>query len=136
MTAREVISFIDRSGGKVWLEGSKLKYQLPQDRPELLETLKANRDVLMGFLEGQITLRSNQTLEPLPQDLHALVRAASSGVLPKDSMKLETGLTTDFERFVLGYAAQILTGDRQHALGSLYVALRAYDNHIRKNALR
>jgi hypothetical protein len=134
MTAQEVISFVDRSGGKVWLEGSKLKYQLPQDRPELLETLKANRDMLMGFLEGQITPRSNQTLELLPQDLHALVRAASSGVLPQGSAKLETGISTDFERFVLGYTAQIVTGDRQHALENLYVALRYWKgSHSRLN---
>jgi hypothetical protein len=126
MTAQEVISFVDRSGGKVWLEGSKLKYQLPQDRPELLETLKANRDMLMGFLEGQNTSRSVQTFEALPQDLHALVRAASSGVLPQGSVKLETGLVTDFERFVMAYACQILMGDRQHALENLYVALRAW----------
>ncbi len=130
MTGQEVISFVDRSGGKVWLEGSKLKYQLPQDRPELLETLKANRDVLMGFLEGQNTPRSNQTLEALPQDLHALVRAASSGVLPQGAAKLEIGISTDFERFVLGYAAQILTGDRQHALENLYVALRFWQGSL------
>jgi hypothetical protein len=124
VTAREVISFVDRSGGKVWLEGSKLKYQVKQDRPDVLETLKANREMLMGFLEAQNTSQAVQTLELLPQDLHALVRAASSGVLPHGTAKLETGITPDFERFVLGYAAQILTGDRQHALENLYVALR------------
>jgi hypothetical protein len=124
MTAREVISFVDRSGGKVWLEGSKLKYQLPPERSDVLETLKANRDMLMGFLEAQNTSKSAQTLEALPQDLHALVRAASSGVLPHGTAKLETGITPDFERFVMAYTCQILTGDRQHALENLYVALR------------
>jgi hypothetical protein len=123
-TAREILSFVDRSGGKVWLEGNKLKYKVPQDRPELLETLKANLDMLMGFLEGQNTSKTVQTLEALPQDLHALVRAASSGVLTKGTAKLETGLVTDLERYVMAYACQILTGDRQHALENLYAALR------------
>lgn len=130
MTAREVISFVDRSGGEVWLEGNKLKYQLPEDRPDLLEILKANRDVLVGFLEAQNTSTSGKTLEPLPQDLHALVRAASSGVLPQGSAKLETGVAPDFERFVLAYAAQILTGDRQHALENLYIGLRFWQGSI------
>jgi hypothetical protein len=62
--------------------------------------------------------------KPLPDDLHALVRAASSGVLPKGTANLETGITPDFERFVMAYACQILTGDRQHALENLYMALR------------
>jgi hypothetical protein len=69
-------------------------------------------------------IQSTKTLEALPQDLHALVRAASSGVLPKGTAKLETGLVTDLERYVMAYACQILTGDRQHALENLYAARR------------
>jgi hypothetical protein len=65
----------------------------------------------------------------LPLELHALVRAASAGTLPKGPVNLETGLTHDLERFVLGFAAQYLTGDQAHAQRELHAALLAWQAH-------
>ena len=66
------------------------------------------------------------TLEPLPLELRAIVRAAGAGTLPKGAVSLETGFTVDLERYVLGFAAQYLTGDQTHALLELHACSRAW----------
>ncbi len=71
-------------------------------------------------------------LEPLPHELRALVRAAGAGTLPKGAVNLETGFTVDLERYVLGFAAQYLTGDQSHAILELRACLRAWRILTRK----
>ena len=109
--------------------------------PELLEAIKANKAALLEMLPPQnpsrttIATKDKQSqpatilgnpkvqvaaLEPLPLELRALVLSASSGVLPKGAVSLGTGLTLDLERYVLGFAAQYLTGDQAHALRELH----------------
>ena len=75
---------------------------------------------------------SASSLEPLPLELLAIVRAASSGVLPKGAVNLETGITLDLERYVLGFAAQYVTGDQSHAILELRACLRAWQTMTRK----
>jgi hypothetical protein len=65
-------------------------------------------------------------LESLPLELQALIRAAGAGTLPKGAVTLEGGITYDLERYVLGFAAQYLTGDQVHALRNLRAALLAW----------
>ena len=103
--------------------------------PELLEAIRANKAALLELLT---TPRPAQTptsaamLEPLPLELRALLRAASSGVLPKGAVSLRTGLTLDLERYVLGFAAQYLTGDQLHALRELHECQAAWQVLTRK----
>ncbi len=72
------------------------------------------------------TPTNTAALEPLPLELRALVRGSSSGVLPKGAVSLGTGFTPDLERYVLGFAAQYLTGDQTHALENLREACHAW----------
>jgi TubC N-terminal docking domain len=50
VTAPELLAFVDRSGGRVWLEGGRLKYRLPDGRTDLLEVLKAHKPTLIATL--------------------------------------------------------------------------------------
>ena len=78
------------------------------------------------------TAASVATLQPLPLELCALVRAAGAGTLPKGAVSLETGFTVDLERYVLGFAAQYLIGDQAHEILELRACLRAWQVLTRK----
>jgi hypothetical protein len=50
VNAAELVNAVTRLGGRVTLEAGKLKARVPADRPDLLETLKANRDAVLEHL--------------------------------------------------------------------------------------
>jgi hypothetical protein len=50
VNAAELVNVVTRLGGRVTLEAGKLKARVPADRPDLLETLKANRDAVLEHL--------------------------------------------------------------------------------------
>ena len=136
MTASSVLQDLSALGVVARVEGGHLAL-MPASRvpPELLEAIRANKAALLELLT---TPRPAQTptsaamLEPLPLELRALLRAASSGVLPKGAVSLRTGLTLDLERYVLGFAAQYLTGDQLHALRELHECQAAWQVLTRK----
>lgn len=103
--------------------------------PELLEAIRANKAALLEMLSKPRpaqTPTSAPPLEPLPLELRALVRAAGSGTLPKGAVTLETGITYDLERYVLGFTAQYLTGDQSHAILELRACSRAWQGMTRR----
>ena len=125
------------------------------DQPEAaqlqkINALESNRDPVSAPLEPRTpahlkkmqaapdqprpaqTLTGAATLEPLPLELRAIVRAAGAGTLPKGEVNLETGFTVDLERYVLGFAAQYLTGDQTHAILELRACSRAWQTMTRK----
>ena len=82
-TALELLEYIDRSGGQVWLEGERLLYRLPlgDGHAAMLERLAAARDAVRAVLLARDpkpmldqTQTSAATLEPLP--VWAAIRAA------------------------------------------------------------
>ena len=134
MTAPELLAYIDRSGGRVWLEGGRLKYRLPDGRTDLLEALKAHKDALIGHLGKTVpdgihahsSVRLASSVPRLPEALERLVRAASSDALPAGGITLETGIAPDFKTHVLAWGCAYLCGDTDHALERLRVAYRAW----------
>ena len=73
-TALELLEYIDRSGGEVWLEGVRLLYRLPlgDGHAAMLERLAATRDAVRAVLLARSpapmldqTQTSAATLEPL-----------------------------------------------------------------------
>jgi hypothetical protein len=50
VSAAELIQTVTQLGGRVTVEAGKLKVQVPADRADLLETLKANRDAVLEYL--------------------------------------------------------------------------------------
>ena len=121
MSAAELIQVVTRLGGRVTLEAGKLKAQVPDDRPDLLEQLRENRDAVLEHL----TTANTGTLERLPSELEALIRAASSDALPT-SAKLEAGIVPDLNRYVLAWGCAYLTGDHEDALGRLWAVWRVW----------
>ncbi len=129
-----LVQLLERRGVKFEAKpdgGIRVKSPTPLE-PELLEQVRLNKTQILELLSQPVRpapplpLANITPLEPLPLDLHALVRAASSGVLPKGAVNLGTGFTVDLERYVLGFAAQYLTGDQSHALENLRAALGAW----------
>ena len=95
---------------------------------ELLETIRAHKAELLEHLATdpksfESTPQPNQDncspLPRLPHHLEALIRAASSGALPAGTIKLETGIIPDFERYTLAWAASYLLGAGQDAITRL-----------------
>lgn len=41
------------AGGRVWVEGKKLRYRLPKDRTDLLEILKAEKAEILAELSAR-----------------------------------------------------------------------------------
>jgi hypothetical protein len=128
-SASEILAFVNRTGGDVWLEGDKLKYRLPTNCADLLETLASHKERIKGFLEATATkpVKENERAVPrLPWELERLVSAASNGRLPQGSVKLEAGLVPDLERFVLGWAAAYVLGATEEAQQRLWDAWRSW----------
>lgn len=50
MSAADLIQTVTQLGGRVTVEAGKLKVQVPADRPDLLEGLKANRAAVLEYL--------------------------------------------------------------------------------------
>lgn len=73
-----------------------------------------------------VALSAPDTLPRLPWQLEALLRAASSNLLPTDSVQLPSGLCHDLTRYVLAWAASYLVGDREEALRRLWHAHAAW----------
>ena len=134
MTASSVLQDLAALGVMARVEGGYLAL-VPASRvpPDLLEAVRANKVALLEMLAAPLPAPTSvATLEPLPLELRALVRAASSGTLPKGAVSLGTGLTLDLERYVLGFAAQYLTGDQAHAILELRDCSRAWRVMTRK----
>ena len=99
--------------------------------PELLEAVKTYKlEILESLEKGFSPLNKTRTLERLPWELERLVSAASNGVLPSGTFKLESGLTPDLERFVSGWACSYLTGDTAHGLSRLWEAHTAWKTRM------
>ena len=92
MSPVEVLAYVDRSGGRVWLEGGRLKYRLPEGRQDLLEALKANKDQIIGFLERtKATSTSAVTMTRLEAEPIAAEPEDGYELLPAESPWLELG---------------------------------------------
>jgi hypothetical protein len=144
VSAAELIQTVTRLGGRVTLESGKLKARVPADRPDLLETLKANRDAVLEHLANTGTEHAQPrdmgisspvipgSLERLPSELEALIRAATNNSLPAGMVTLESGLCADLNRFVLAWGCSYLTGGVEDALGQLWTAHKAWRVHLGK----
>ncbi len=70
-TALELLDYIDRSGGQVWLEGERMRYRLPGGHTATLERLSKSRDAVRAVLLSRKPKRrpaqtpTSATLEPL-----------------------------------------------------------------------
>ena len=90
MTASSVLQDLAALGVMARVEGGYLAL-MPASRvpPELLEAVRANKVALLEMLAAPLPAPTSvATLEPLPLELRALVRAASSGTLPKGAVSL------------------------------------------------
>lgn len=50
MTAAELVSTIEASGGLLTVNGNRLRYELPEEAAPLLPELRAHRDAVLRFL--------------------------------------------------------------------------------------
>jgi hypothetical protein len=71
------------------------------------------------------------SLERLPSELEALIRAASSDTLPAGSITLESGLCADLNRHVLAWGCAYLLHSPD-ALPRLWTAHRAWRVHLER----
>ena len=90
------------SGNKIISEPTVRKVQTPSPQPE------------------------SKTLERLPWELERLVSAASNGILPSGSFKLESGTVPDLERYVLAWTGAYILGDTVQALSRLWEAQKVW----------
>lgn len=97
--------------------GFKSAAPLDADTAALLQARKA--DLLLELVGLNAVPR-------LPWQLEALLRAASSGVLPEGTQTLPSGLVTDLNRYALAWGCSYLMGDREHALTRLWEAHRVW----------
>ncbi len=86
---------------------------------ELVPALQSCKPELMALLEGRM-------IPALPRELEPLIRAASTGLLSRDSMQLESGIVSDFQEYVKAWALAYLLGDRAHVIERLGQAVRAW----------
>jgi hypothetical protein len=122
MSVIDLLETVTQLGGRVTLEAGKLKARVPADRPDLLETLKANRDAVLEHL----TTTTTGTFEQLPPELEALIRAAINDALPAGSVKLPDGLITDMSRYITAWGCAYLIGNRADALARLWAVQRVW----------
>lgn len=113
-----------------YLDKAKSVLRQTSARPKEVEETKETKNTNKGSHTQQTVLNplrnnTSTTLLHLPWQLERLVSAASSGVLPETVM-LATGLVTDLNRYVLGWAASYLVGDRAEAERRLWEAHRAW----------
>lgn len=87
---------------------------------ETLELLRTHKAELLRDLTAA------DTVPRLPWQLEALLRAASSDLLPKDPLMLPSGLVPNMNRHTLARAASYLVSDRQQALSRLWQVRRAW----------
>lgn len=90
------------------------KSDVPLDA-KTLEQLRNQKAELLSELTSSVGI-----LPKLPSQLEPLIRAASSDLLPKGTVRLESGLVYDLSSYTLAWAAAYLIGDRQHALARLW----------------
>jgi hypothetical protein len=140
VNAAELIQTVTRLGGRVTLEAGKLKARVPADRPDLLETLKANRDAVLEHLANMGTKRPEPrdtgttaqnlpgSLGRLPFELEALIRAATNDSLPK-SATLEAGIIPDLNRYVLAWGC-VAHWNAQDALPRLWAVHPVWLAHL------
>ena len=99
---------------------------------ELLERVRELKpDILKHLAKPEPELlESSKTLERLPFELEALVRAATADSLPK-SATLETGIIPDLNRWVLAWGCAYLLRSpdaREH----LELAYREWQTHLER----
>jgi hypothetical protein len=135
----QIIAVVTDLGGSVTLEAGKLKARVPADRPDLLETLRANRDAVLehlttaeptrnipgSFGENRRDPHPKGGLERLPHELEALIWAAQGGALPT-SLKLEAGVVPDANRYALAWGCSYLIGAGADALPRLWAVWRVW----------
>jgi hypothetical protein len=124
--AADLLAYVDRTGGRVWLENDTLNYDLPTDRPELLEQLRQQKERLIGYLEAHTPDTPARVPTASAVLLERVIGAASNGSLPSGAVQLEHGLVPDLERYVLGWAAAYLTGATSEAAKRLWDVWRTW----------
>lgn len=83
-TALELLEYIDRSGGQVWLEGERLRYRLPNGHGASLERLTVSRDAVRDVLRSRTAKpRPAATLEPRVNLLSSEVWSALHATIPE-----------------------------------------------------
>lgn len=94
--------------------------------PEPLQVAKKAKDAKeasrTAFTLPEEVRNKTGTLPRLPWQLEALLRAASSDLLPKETVTLPAGLVPDLNRYTLAWGCSYLTGDRNEALRRLWQA--------------
>jgi hypothetical protein len=66
VTPAEIVQAVTRLGGRVTVNAGKLRVQVPQARPDLLEALREHRDAVLGYLETEERSSHITRLEPEP----------------------------------------------------------------------
>ena len=142
MNAAELIQVVTQLGGRVTLEAGKLKARVPADRPDLLETLRVHKPAVLEYLASMGTERPEPrdtgttsrnlpgSLERLPFELEALIRAATNENLPK-SVTLETGIIPDLNRYVLTWGC-VAHWNARDALPRLWAVQRVWVVHLQR----
>jgi hypothetical protein len=109
---------------------------LPDD---LLEVIRVNKAALIEHMTERPEPRDTGTtsrnlpgsLERLPHELEALIRAATNNSLPAGTVTLESGLCADLSRYVLAWGCAYLLHSPD-ALGRLWTAWKAWRGHLAK----
>ena len=50
MTAENIVEFVARAGGQLWIDGGKLKYRIPAERDDLIAALRELKADILRFL--------------------------------------------------------------------------------------
>ncbi len=99
----------------------------PLDAETLALLREHKAELLLELIESAgKTTETTENLPRLPRQLESLLRAASSDLLPKDTVTLPAGLVSDLNSYTLAWAASYLTGDRDEALRRLWQAHRVW----------
>ena len=122
----DLLAYVDRTGGRVWLENDTLNYDLYPEHAVLLEQLRTSKDRIIGYLEANTANTATRAVPRLPWELERVISAATNGSLPGGAVKLEQGLVPDLERYVLAWAAAYLTGATDDATVRLWDVWRTW----------
>lgn len=114
------------AGGRVWIEGKKLRYRLPKDRLDLLEILKAGKAEILAELSArdkallELCRTACKGLALWPQELVAALDDDDKAAQLDGSEGPEVLRT-----FAASLAARLRTGTLPKGLDEAYTRLRA-----------